>query len=272
MSSKSTTEQVSSGTGPKTGDDSNEGTGTRRSVLAYLGPAGTYSHQVLLTPSSQAAGLNYLLQVACDRFAETVHYYPRDTISGLCKKHFRREGSLSVFTKLTTRADVFHSVGPSVHLGLVPQENSIFGIVTETYDLLRSTDIGESKWIRGAVTLSIQHCLVVRRGKTVRDIKRVLSHEQVRVVIFFGRHRAVPSDHLVYVTLSRPWDSVGDSFLNICLRCSWLVSPPRLRPRKRSRRRWIVPPTAQRFAPRSAYSSSPIWRYCTRVFRTNMVS
>ena len=77
---------------------------------------------------------------------------------------------------------MFHSVVPSgdLTLALLPQENSIFGIVTETYDLLRSSELGESKWIRGAVTLSVQHCLIVRRGKTMRDIKRVLSHEQVR--------------------------------------------------------------------------------------------
>jgi prephenate dehydratase len=80
---------------------------------------------------------------------------------------------------------VFHNVGPSAgSLALLPQENSIFGVVTETYDLLRSSELGESKWIRGAVTLSVQHCLVARRGKTMRDIKRVLSHEQVRK--FFG--------------------------------------------------------------------------------------
>ncbi|KAH9082184.1 PDT-domain-containing protein [Lactarius deliciosus] len=109
-----------------------------RPVLTYLGPAGTYSHQA-----------------AFDRFAKTVHYRTLNTIS-----------------------DVFHSVGPTVHLALLPQENSIFGIVTETYDLLRSSDVGESKWVRGTVTLPIQHCLVVRRGKTLRDIKKVLSHEQ----------------------------------------------------------------------------------------------
>jgi Prephenate dehydratase len=80
---------------------------------------------------------------------------------------------------------VFHSVGPSgdLTLALLPQENSIFGIVTETYDLLRASELGESKWIRGTVTLSVQHCLVVRRGKTMRDIKRVLSHEQVRIFL-----------------------------------------------------------------------------------------
>ena len=73
--------------------------------------------------------------------------------------------------------------------------------MTETYDLLRSSDVGESKWIRGAVALPIQHCLVVRRGKTLRDIKKVLSHEQVRamflehatcVLIFYNKSHTGP--------------------------------------------------------------------------------
>ena len=99
-------------------------------------------------------------------------------------QHFDKTKPLSVVSaKLTARIDVFHSVGPSGNLGLLPQENSIFGIVTETYDLLRSSELGESKWIRGTVTLSVQHCLLVRRGKTMQDIKRILSHEQVRIFL-----------------------------------------------------------------------------------------
>jgi prephenate dehydratase len=82
------------------------------------------------------------------------------------------------YCALDTISDVFHSVGPTVQLALLPQENSIFGIVTETYDLLRSSDVGENRWIRGTVTLPIQHCLLALRGKTLRDIKKVLSHEQ----------------------------------------------------------------------------------------------
>jgi hypothetical protein len=57
-----------------------------RSVLAYLGPAGTYSHQVfLLCTYSWAAALSHFLQAGHDRFAETVDYQPRNTISGLCR-------------------------------------------------------------------------------------------------------------------------------------------------------------------------------------------
>jgi prephenate dehydratase len=85
-------------------------------------------------------------------------------------------------------------------LALLPQENSIFGIVTETYDLLRSSELGESKWIRGAVTLSVQHCLLVRRGKTIRDIKSVLSHEQAlgQCSQFLATH--LPAARLVKVS------------------------------------------------------------------------
>jgi len=68
MSSNSSIEQVTSGIDQQIGDGSNEPDIESRSVLAYLGPAGTYSHQA-----------------AHDRFAETVDYQPRNTISGLCR-------------------------------------------------------------------------------------------------------------------------------------------------------------------------------------------
>lgn len=155
----------------------------------------------LLYSCSQVVSLRHFLQAAYDRFSETVDYLPRNTISGPCRTTPMKRILLpSVSAKLTAGADVFHSVGPSpAHLALLPQENSIFGIVTETYNLLRSSDVGRSKWIRGAVVLSVQHCLVVRRGKTIRDIKKVLSHEQVREVpvhmhLYFGASTLL-SDH-----------------------------------------------------------------------------
>lgn len=159
---------------------------------------------------------------------------------------------------------MFHSVGPSGNLGLLPQENSIFGIVTETYDLLRSSELGESKWIRGTVTLSVQHCLLVRRGKTMQDIKTVLSHEQVRIFFWLWSLAEVVwlSDPLARVTSRyslRPWDSVRTSLPRICPRHDWLKSPRRLQPRRRYQRRRVMKlPTAQRFAPRSACNSSVI--------------
>ncbi|KAG6842576.1 hypothetical protein C0991_000102 [Blastosporella zonata] len=67
---------------------------------------------------------------------------------------------------------VFDSLSTS-DSGLVPQENSIFGNVVETYDCLR-----ESGFVRGEVILQVQHCLLVKPGVKLHDIEKVLSHEQ----------------------------------------------------------------------------------------------
>ena len=56
----------------------------------------------------------------------------------------------------------------------MPQENTIFGSVIETYDALRETG-----YVQGDITLQIRHSLIVRRGVQLHDIRRVLSHEQV---------------------------------------------------------------------------------------------
>lgn len=78
-------------------------------------------------------------------------------------------------------SDVYESVRSGQYpVGLIPQENSIHGIVIEAYDILRVPDIGRDVFVRGEVTLSIQHCLITRKGVALENVKRVLSHEQVR--------------------------------------------------------------------------------------------
>ena len=61
--------------------------------------------------------------------------------------------------------------------GIIPQENSIFGTVVETYDTLRNSD---SSFVRGEVVLKIDHCLLVKKGVKLGQIRKVMSHEQVR--------------------------------------------------------------------------------------------
>jgi len=71
--------------------------------------------------------------------------------------------------------DVFDALSSTADLGVVPQENSTFGSVIETYDNLRKPD---ARFVRGEMTLQVQHCLVVRQGVRLDDVKKILSHEQ----------------------------------------------------------------------------------------------
>ncbi|PPQ85887.1 hypothetical protein CVT25_015829 [Psilocybe cyanescens] len=103
--------------------------------VAVLGPLGTYTHEAAF-------------KVFCDK----VLYEERDTIAG-----------------------VFNSLDPQIPLGVIPQENSIFGPVIETYDLLRTS---KRNYIRGEITLKIEHCLVVKQGVKLGQIRRIMSHEQ----------------------------------------------------------------------------------------------
>lgn len=77
---------------------------------------------------------------------------------------------------LNASIDVFDTISSTAKLGVVPQENTIFGSVIETYDVLRKPDAG---FVRGEITLRIQHCLLTRQGVELRDVQKVMSHEQV---------------------------------------------------------------------------------------------
>lgn len=75
--------------------------------------------------------------------------------------------------------DVLDAVSLDIPLGIVPQENTIFGAVIETTDLLRLPVVGQEKFVVGEITIAINHCLVVRKGVKAEDINVILSHEQV---------------------------------------------------------------------------------------------
>jgi prephenate dehydratase len=84
----------------------------------------------------------------------------------------------TVFTNLTMLLDVFNAVSSTIPLALIPKENSTFGAVIETNDLLRLPTTGKDIFVAGETTLSIQHCLLVRRGVRLEQIETILSHEQ----------------------------------------------------------------------------------------------
>lgn len=78
----------------------------------------------------------------------------------------------------STCPGVFDSVASGqLDFGIVPQENTIFGGVIETYDALRQA--GDTRVV-GETTLRIDHCLLAKSGVKLEDIRCVLSHEQVR--------------------------------------------------------------------------------------------
>lgn len=80
------------------------------------------------------------------------------------------------FVVILFRVDVFNALGSKVPIGVVPQENSIFGNVIETYNFLKVPD---AAFIRGEITLKVEHSLLTRKGVQLQNIRRVLSHEQV---------------------------------------------------------------------------------------------
>ncbi|KAI0094760.1 Prephenate dehydratase-domain-containing protein [Irpex rosettiformis] len=126
--------------------------------LLYLGPLGTYTHQVRADNGLNRVKTSHgklWTQVAYENLADNVTYVQRDTIR-----------------------EVFESISPEFPYGVIPQENSTYGSVIDTYDSLRSPRAGTEVFVRGDITLAVQHCLVGRNGLDRTNIKRILSHEQ----------------------------------------------------------------------------------------------
>ena len=104
-------------------------------LLAYLGPRGTYTEQAALSYSSSA----------------TLKPFP----------------SISEVVRTVASHEAAE--------GIIPIENSLFGSVTETLDLL----IREPKLaIRNEIVIAIQHCLIVSPGYKEKELHRVYSHPQ----------------------------------------------------------------------------------------------
>ena len=109
--------------------------------VAYLGPAGTYSHEALLSSADALAGPN-------------VEAIPEATI---------HEVVMAVQHGESDR-------------GVVPIENSLEGSVNATLDALAFD--APAVQIVGETVLSIHHCLIGRAGLALDAVEVVLSHPQ----------------------------------------------------------------------------------------------
>ncbi len=83
-------------------------------------------------------------------------------------------GSKAKYLPYRYLTDIFTDVASKVDYGVVPIENSIEGAVTQTYDLLLTSNLH----IIGETILRINHCLIALPGMKPSSIKRVYSHPQ----------------------------------------------------------------------------------------------
>ena len=88
-----------------------------------------------------------------------------------CSKLFRMP-DISYFPAFE---DVFNAIENGLcEYGVLPVENSTAGIVNKIYDLL----VQHRCYIVRSVRLKIDHCLLVKPGTRLEDIKEIFSHEQ----------------------------------------------------------------------------------------------
>ncbi len=82
---------------------------------------------------------------------------------------------ISDITYFKTFEGVFNAVDKGLcEFGVLPIENSTAGSVSEVYDLMKKHEFH----IVRSVRVQIDHCLAVKNGANLKDIKKVISHPQ----------------------------------------------------------------------------------------------
>src|SRR5262249_4714560 len=88
--------------------------------------------------------------------------------------------------------------------GCLPIENSLFGSVTATYDLLHEAFGDGSLHLQDEILLPVHHALLGVAGAQIAGIRRVLSHP-----VALGQCRQWLAAHLPNAELVNEWDTAG---------------------------------------------------------------
>ncbi len=82
---------------------------------------------------------------------------------------------ISDITYFKTFEGVFNAVDKGLcEFGVLPIENSTAGSVSEVYDLMKKHEFHIVKSVR----VQIDHCLAVKNGANLKDVKKIISHPQ----------------------------------------------------------------------------------------------
>ncbi|KIR51550.1 prephenate dehydratase [Cryptococcus gattii Ru294] len=152
---------------------------TKRVEMAFLGPRGTYGEQAA--------------RAFATRYSDPIDLVPCTTI---------------------TATDVYNHSAPLI---VLPLENTLQGGVLETLDCLLSvlkpsTSEGPKPPEREIVAdfvLPIRHCLVVRKGTKMEEIKWVRSHEQA-----LGQSSSFLAERLPGIKLEK-WSSTAGAAVSL---------------------------------------------------------
>ena len=90
--------------------------------------------------------------------------------------------------------------------GCLAIENSLFGSVTATYDLLHDAFGDGELHLSDEILLPVYHALLGFPGATLSEIRRVLSHP-----VALGQCRHLARSHLPQAELVNEWDTAGSA-------------------------------------------------------------
>ncbi len=96
--------------------------------------------------------------------------------------------------------------GDLADAGCLPIENSLFGSVTATYDLLHQAFGDGALHLADEILLPVQHALLALPGTALADVRRVLSHP-----VALGQCRIWLDSHLPQAELVGEWDTAGSA-------------------------------------------------------------